>query len=372
MGRGPPCGPAWPGAPAAAAEEGLVGLALGSGPKRVYNELAMNRLGRLVVSLDFELYWGVRDKRSITDYRENLLGVRQAVPAMLGLFEQFSIHATWATVGLLFCSGRDDALRWAPEQRPAYSESRFSPYADSSSWGADEASDPFHFAPSLVDAIARAPHQEVATHTFSHYYCLEGGQQAQTFEADLAAAVAVAESRSISLKSIVFPRNQVNPDYLPICARAGIRSYRGTLQRGLYAPRNEEAQSPFIRGQRLMDNYLPLTKERSTTMADLGARAPYNIAASSFLRPHAKRLALLEGRRLRRLTRELTQAAEAGRVYHLWWHPHNFGRNLAENMSFLSQLLSHFSELRRRHGMESVTMDELATERERELQGAAA
>src|SRR5688572_10981456 len=153
--------------------------------------------GYLVVSLDFELFWGVRDKRTIAAYGENILGVRQAVPAMLRTFQQFSIHATWATVGLLFCSGREDALRSSPELKPEYAQSRFSPYADSSSWGADEKSDPFRFAPSLIDAIAQTPHQEIATHTFSHYYCLEQGQGPEAFEADLAAAVAVAARRSI-------------------------------------------------------------------------------------------------------------------------------------------------------------------------------
>jgi peptidoglycan/xylan/chitin deacetylase (PgdA/CDA1 family) len=328
--------------------------------------------GHFVISLDFELYWGVRDKRALADYRENLLGVRQAVPALLRLFEKFSVHATWATVGLLFCSGRRDALENSPDEKPMYTAARFSPYNDSAAWGDDEQADPFHFAPSLIDAIASSPNQEVATHTFSHYYCLEAGQQPQAFEADLAAARAVAARRSITLKSIVFPRNQVNPAYLPICARAGLTSYRGTLARGLYAPRNEDSQSPLIRGQRLVDHYLPLTRDRSTALADLGTHAPFNIAASSFLRPHAKRLALLDGRRLQRVAAELTRAAKAGRVYHLWWHPHNFGRNLDENLAFLGRLLDHYSQLRSRYGMQSSTMDELATLRESELKGAAA
>src|SRR4051794_24900749 len=51
--------------------------------------------GRLVVSLDFELYWGVRDQRSIADYRANLLGVRDVVPRLLELFERHGIRVTW-------------------------------------------------------------------------------------------------------------------------------------------------------------------------------------------------------------------------------------------------------------------------------------
>ncbi len=57
-------------------------------------------MGTFVISLDFELHWGVRDHRTVADYRENLLGVRRVVPALLSLFSEFGIHATWATVGL--------------------------------------------------------------------------------------------------------------------------------------------------------------------------------------------------------------------------------------------------------------------------------
>jgi hypothetical protein len=55
----------------------------------------------LIISLDFELFWGVRDKRTIGNYGRNILGVREALPAMLALFRDYGIRATWATVGLL-------------------------------------------------------------------------------------------------------------------------------------------------------------------------------------------------------------------------------------------------------------------------------
>jgi hypothetical protein len=32
--------------------------------------------GAFVISLDFELFWGVRDKRTISGYGPNILGVR--------------------------------------------------------------------------------------------------------------------------------------------------------------------------------------------------------------------------------------------------------------------------------------------------------
>jgi hypothetical protein len=93
--------------------------------------------------------------------------------------------------------------------------------------GEDEARDPLHFARSLVEAIERSPGQELATHTFSHYYCLEPEQTAEEFTADLKAAVAIASARGATLRSIVFPRNQHNPAYSDVLRALEIRAYRG-------------------------------------------------------------------------------------------------------------------------------------------------
>ena len=60
------------------------------------------KCGKFVISLDFELIWGVRDKRTIQSYGENLRGVHQAIPRLLNLFDQYKIKGTFATVGFLF------------------------------------------------------------------------------------------------------------------------------------------------------------------------------------------------------------------------------------------------------------------------------
>ena len=182
------------------------------------------RPGAIVVSLDFELHWGVRDRRSATGpYAENLRGARQAVPRILELFQEFGVAATWATVGLLFARSREEARAYWPRERPGYADARLDPYREVV--GEGEADDPFHYAPSLISLIQTGPRQEIATHTFSHYYCLEPGQGREAFSADIASAVAIARDRGIDITSIVFPRNQVNPDY----AEEVRRKWAGTL-----------------------------------------------------------------------------------------------------------------------------------------------
>src|SRR5262249_17030386 len=137
----------------------------------------------------FELYWGVRDVVPLAGYRDNLLGVRQAVPALLRLFDEFQIHVTWATVGFLFFDNKrelEQALP-PPELRPRYVNAALSPYEHLARIGADETEDPYHFGARLIEEIRGFPHQEIGTHTFSHYYCLEPGQDVAAFAADLQA-----------------------------------------------------------------------------------------------------------------------------------------------------------------------------------------
>jgi len=54
----------------------------------------------------------------------------------------------------------------------------------------------------------------------------------------------------------------------------------------------------------------------------------------------------------------MTRAARDGRTYHLWWHPHNFGRNIDANMARLDRIIAHFRSLRDKYGMESATMSD--------------
>jgi peptidoglycan/xylan/chitin deacetylase (PgdA/CDA1 family) len=312
-----------------------------------------------VVSLDFELLWGVRDVMTLEQYRENLVGERVAVEALLELFTRRGISGTWATVGALFCRTKKEFLAAMPERRPSYVERALSPYDALHELGDDERSDPFHYAPSLVEKIARTPGQELATHTFSHFYCLEPGQTEAEFRADLDAARRVGASFGDVTKSIVFPRNQYNERYRSALKAAGVVAYRSNGPHWAYRP-SVSREPRWKRAARLVDAYAPLSGARATRVRP-SADGLVDVPASAFLRPYSPGLRRLDGARFRRLSRAMTEAARRGETFHLWWHPHNFGTNLRENMAFLSRLLDHFDALRRREGMESVTMNRAAT-----------
>ncbi len=313
--------------------------------------------GSFVVSLDFELYWGMRDVVSLEDYRAHLEGVHEAVPRMLDVFEHYGVHATWATVGLVFAENQDEARAFAPQLRPAYVDGRLSPYDALDQPGLDR-DGACYFAPALVRKIAQTPHQELATHTFAHFYCGEPGQDEAQFEADLDAAVAIAKARDVRLRSLVFPRNQVNRDYLPVLPRKGIHAYRGVPRRWALERGRSRLDTLARRGVRLADNYLRLTGPR-TAPADAEG-IPIDLPGTRFLRPVSARLRRLEPSREARIRDEMTAAAADRHTYHLWWHPHNFGRDPADNLAMLERLLEHARRLKYSHGWQSRTMAELA------------
>jgi hypothetical protein len=315
--------------------------------------------GAFVISLDFELLWGVRDKRSIADYGANIRGVRDVVPALLDLFAERSISCTWATVGLLFFATNSEMLAALPGRKPRYADPRISSYHYLGEVGTDEAHDHYYYGLSLIRRILGYANQEMATHTFSHFYCLEEGGDCEAFRADLAAAWAAAACFGVKLESIVFPRNQISETHLAVCRELGLRAFRGNERVWFHRPRRDAEQTLVVRGARLCDSYVPIggAHDHEPTLFD----GMVDVPASRFLRP-VGRNAALERLRLWRITTAMETAARRRTLFHLWWHPHNFGVDLQENLAFLRDILDHFRTLQERYGMRSMTMAALAGE----------
>ncbi len=313
------------------------------------------RAGALVISLDFELQWGVRDHyRSDSPYRANILGARRVIPQLLDLFEEFGIAATWATVGFLFAESRAELLEFAPALRPAYPRPELDPYAELI--GEDEDADPLHFAPSLLAQIRCRPGQEIGCHTFSHFYCQEEGASAPALRADLESAVALAARRGIQLESIVFPRNQVTGEALDVLRALGFGTYRGAESGWMYRTSPALRNQPHRRLGRLIDQHrVPFSRLVSWDQVWSG-RQLANVPGSQFFRPFGPARPRLDQFRLRRMKRALVQAAQCGKIFHLWWHPHNFGRYPEHNLAALRSLLETWSECRDRYGFRSLSM----------------
>ena len=317
--------------------------------------------GIFVISLDYELMWGVWDVITLEKYGNNILGVRKVMPKMLQLFDQHNIKTTFATVGMLFAKDKNELLASMPDIKPAYSNNDYNVYdKEFIKTGFNEKDDPYHFGCDLVSLVKKSGH-EIATHTYSHFFCLEDGQTAEEFDADIKAAIKIALANDMHISTMVFPRNQVNKAYLSVLVNNGIHVYRGNPISWIYKPRMFAAELPFIRLCRLLDTYFPISGNNTFSIdKNKTAGLPVNIAASRFLKPYNKNLSWFEKLKLKRIMNEMTYAAKNNELYHLWWHPHNFGVNIPENMNNLTVILNHYQLLQKKYGFKNLTMKEAA------------
>jgi hypothetical protein len=273
---------------------------------------------------------------------------------MLDLFHRRGIRATWATVGALLCESKDELLVRA--ERAGLEVEAITKLEEI---GPDERADPYHYGASLARLIMSCPGQELGTHTFSHCCALEQGVTWETFSDDVAVAVTQLREWGISCKSIVFPRNQYGERALDACRSHGLTHYRGNEAQWYYAPAPGTKQTKARRLVRLADSYFDLSGANVSLPASADSDRLINVASSRFLRPYNRRFAPLDGLRLRRIVKAMEKAATTGGIFHLWWHPENFGRHLAENMAMLIKALDCFEALKDEFGMQSRAMRDI-------------
>jgi len=317
--------------------------------------------GIFTISLDFELYWGMRDVVSSMQYADHMNGVPKAIDQILNSFQRYNIHATWAVVGFLYFANLEALKSNIPQKKPTYTNKQLDIYHYIDTQEYLEPS--YHFAPESIDKINNSKYQEIGTHTFSHYYCLEEGQTKDEFYADIAYAVKIAKNRTgKDMQSLVFPRNQWNDEYLSVLSDLGIVCYRGNEKNWIYDAVNEEKKSSMGRRVlRLLDAYFDLTGYNTYSLQELSSKQILNIPASRFLRPASRQFNLLEKMRLNRIKKSMTYAAKNNQLFHLWWHPHNFGKEIESNVAFLEKILEHYKMLHLTYNMQSLNMGEVAS-----------
>ena len=313
--------------------------------------------GTLIVSLDFELFWGMLDCSTLEAYQDNVLGGRKAIPRLLELFRKYDIHATWATVGFMFARDYEELRTYFPEgaELPSYKDSALTPYPLFETIGRNEQEAPCFYGESLIRLVSQTPGQEIGSHTFSHYYCREQGQTPAQFAADMAAAKAIARDHGYEVTSVILPRNQCEPEYTEVLRKLQFTAYRDEENDWIH---EKIRFRPLKRLLRLADVYLPLT--------GLGGYTPrnedgiWNLVGSRMYKPIFKPLRFLERVKLHRIKRQMRHAAKHGLTFHLWWHPHNIGVRTEEHLQQLEEIFGYYSELREKYGMESLNMREAA------------
>ena len=317
-------------------------------------------VGTLIVSLDFELFWGMQDCVTFSKYEKNVLGGRKAIPYLLDLFRNHGIHATWATVGFQFADSFEELKKFFPDCRdlPTYKNPELSTYrCFKEEIGKNEEKAPCFYAASLIKYISGFDGQEIGSHTFSHYYCREVGQTVQQFRSDMRAAVAIAQAHGYKLTSVVLPRNQCTQEHIEVLREMKFTAYRDEENDWIH---RKITFRPLMRLLRLIDVYLPLTGQGG--YIPQSENGIVNLIGSRMFKPFFRPLAFMEKMKIRRIKKQMFYAAKRGKTFHLWWHPHNIGVKTDYHLRQLEQIFSYYDEMKEKYGMRSLNMKEAAQE----------
>jgi hypothetical protein len=315
--------------------------------------------GILLVSLDFELFWGVLSSRTVESYSQNVLGVHSVIPRLLDLFESYNIRSTWAIVGMLMCKDFDHWASLRPTVFPGYINERLSTYNYESTIRSNPK---LFFARDLIQLLKTHSSVEIASHSYSHFFCGEAGSTVEQFFADIQLATHLASEMDIDFDSFIFPRNQILPQFFDVIRYFGMSTFRGNLNSRLLRSGSSQSDSIAIRALRFADSYISLSGSNTSKVEMCDELI--NLPASFFLRPVRARAPVLEYLKLHRIKAAMTRAAMSGEVFHLWWHPHNFGVSQDRNLATLEAILGHFSTLQQKYGMMSLQMREAASVKE--------
>ncbi|NVK53935.1 MAG: polysaccharide deacetylase family protein [Flavobacteriaceae bacterium] len=259
---------------------------------------------------------------------------REVVPRILDLFSKYQIKATWATVGMLMCENQEEWNAYQPEELPTFKNQKFSAYH----WlhTQKDLYEKDLFAPDLVNQVIHTPGQELGSHSFAHYYSMEEGQTISQWKADLRAAKKIARDKfGKNIESLVFPRNQYSEEVIQAAQQEGFYIFRTNPEDWFWKEVEKESLPKKV--FRTGDTLFPLGLKTSYTPFEKEGDI-LRLPASRILRPYRKG-SLFNGLRIARIKGEIDTAIRNKEIYHLWWHPHNFGNYPVENLKILEEFL---------------------------------
>jgi hypothetical protein len=323
-----------------------------------------SKRGVFIISLDLELAWGLFDLWGSPDagipqssYDRYLQTREVVIDALLRLFQEYQVSATWAIVGHLFLDHCQtiDGVKHPDMPRPTHRWFKRDWYA----W--DPAStlerDPAWYGRDIVKKIMAAePRQDIGCHSFSHVVFGDEGCSAQVAEAEIAKCVALAREMGIDPKSFVFPRNreghyQILKDYGFSCYRVAqpgwANIFRGQAQRWAKFGNDMLGLSPPCAA---VEEKLP---------------GLWSISSSAYYRPaHGSASIIPMYSRVRQGIKGITKAIDAKGIFHLYLHPSGLGFKTEVLLGGLKGILQYAEQKRQEGELDLLSMAQLAEQLE--------
>ncbi len=257
-------------------------------------------MGSVVISLDAELGWGFHDLPALP--AERVARARWGWKQTLELLDAYEIPATWAVVGHLMlgeCDGRHENH----PTPPGWFERERTDWADRPD---------LRFGTGLVSAILDSPiGHEIGSHSFSHVLFDDADTTADIARAECERAIEIAEEWGLSLRSFVFPRNEVG--HRDVLADTGFSTYRSRAD-------DPEGAHAVVR-----DVLRPTSLLVTPSIDEFGlVDVPPSLFAFGF-EGSLRRIGetLCDDPMVALAHRGIDQAVAGDGVFHLWFHPNN-------------------------------------------------
>jgi hypothetical protein len=279
-------------------------------------------IGKVTISIDLELAWGVWDTATADDLRLAETAERPICAMLLDLFGRYQVPATWLVVAALL---DQDSARSHPGSKCCW------------------------YAPDVIERIVAAKvRQEIGSHSGRHVYF--DRISADKARDDLDFAKDVHQANDLGFESFAFPRNAVG--HLNILPEAGIRVVRsrdvGLLRSAHHGGRLSGRAANYV------DQFLPVPPRQSFPET-LGQLVDIPGSMQILGRNGLRRLLLPQVTRAKLLL-GLERARRDGGTFHLWFHPSNFYYRRDEQLATLAWFLERATDEASRGRIEFQTM----------------
>ena len=289
-----------------------------------------------IMSLDVESLWGSimhpQSRERILLDRDRKKG-RGDIDILLSLCAKHNIPATWAMIGHLFL---DKCRR--EKGVPHYGMPRHRDNWYSCDPCSDIESAPLYYGKDIVEKIlgSRVRH-EIGYHSFSHVPFSECTREVA--EAEIEAGLKAAADLGIKLESFVFPYNKIG--HVDVLREKGFKIYRGV------DPAAAGRSSPLSGLFRELNRFSPTLSEIKWM------NGIWEISGTNLIVDMPRYMPLVSIAKA-----GINRAVRAGRIFHIWLHPHNLILRPSLSRS-LDSIMEFVSEKRNRGELRVMTMGDL-------------
>ena len=288
---------------------------------------ALQDQGTFVISIDLELIWGFIHRPDFKKFTESVRNVRKTLPRLLQLLSVFDVGVTIAAVGQLMTPD-------PPEETARQYGLPLELF-----WARD-----------LIGSVDQGKH-EIGIHGHRHRF-FDELSEAQA-EEDINLAIESARSLDVQVESMVFPQNRIH--HLQIAQRCGIRFYRGVDPWWF-----NRLPSVLRRPAHLADQMLGLRPPVVCAQSVAGVVQLINIPGSMILmsRDGVRKMIPIAAR-VKKIKRGIDRAISSGRIFHLWFHPHNLSCDSDAMLAALKEILDYANAKRSAGQLAIKTMNQV-------------